>query len=111
LQCPFVVAINQTAATRLATNPGGKFLHVCSFAAVSATAQSVSLVEGTGSTCATGTAGLYGGTTASVALAANGGMHTLIDKITLPMQRAGDDICLLQSGAGNVSGTLSYGLY
>jgi hypothetical protein len=112
LQCPFTVAINQTASTRLVVNPGGATrIHVCSFGAVSATAQSVSLVEGTGATCATGTTGLYGGTSASAAWAANGGVHGMSDRITIPMQKNGDDLCLLQSGAGNVSGTLTYGIY
>lgn len=111
LQCPFLITINQTASTRLVTNPGGRFAHVCTFSAVSASAQNVSLIAGTGSTCATSGTGYIGGTTASVALAANGGLHGVSDKITIPMQKAGDDLCLLQSAAGNVSGTLTYGLY
>jgi hypothetical protein len=109
LQCPFSIGINQTGATRLVAGQTGRKMHICGFAAVSATAQSVSLVEGTGSSCGTGTAGLYGGTTASAAWAANGGVHDLKDRIQIPMQTSGDDICLLQSGAGNVSGTLTYG--
>lgn len=111
LQCPYVVGVNQTTSTVLVTNKGGQAIHVCAFQAVSATAQNVSLVEGTGSVCATGTAGLWGGTSASVALAANGGGGPVSDRIVAPMQKSGDNICLLQSGAGNVSGTLTYGTY
>lgn len=111
LQCPFTVGINQTASTQVVTNAGGKSLHICGFGFISASAQNVSLVEGTGATCATGTAGLVGGTSASVAAAANGGMWNMTDRITIPMQKAGDNLCVLQSAAGNVSGTLTYGVF
>jgi hypothetical protein len=111
LQCPFVANISSTAAVQLVTNPGGKFIHVCSFSVIIAGAESISLVEGTGSTCATGTTGLYGGTSASAALAANGGLAMTSDRITIPMQKAGDNVCLLKSAANNASGILTYGIY
>lgn len=111
LQCPYVANISVTAATQLVTNTGGQAIHVCAFAVVLAGAESVSLVEGTGSTCATGTKGLYGGTSASIAFAANGGSNLLSDRIILPMQVRGDNLCLLKSAANNASGTLVYGLY
>lgn len=111
LQCPYVKPINVTAATELVTNAGGQRIHVCAFSVVLAGAESVSLVEGTGTLCGTGTTGLYGGTSASAAFAANGGVAMTSDRITLPMQVAGDNLCLLKSAANNVSGTLVYGLY
>jgi hypothetical protein len=111
IQCPYVFPVNQTANTQLVTNPGGRWLHVCGFQVVSAGAQNVSLVEGTGATCATASKGLYGGTTASVAFAANGGGGIFSDRIVMPMQVPGDNLCLMQSAANNVSGTLSYGIY
>lgn len=111
LQCPYVSAINQTASTQLVTNPGGRMLHICGFQVVSAGAQNVSLVEGTGSTCATAGKGLYGGTTASAAFAANGGGGVFSDRIIVPMQVRGDNLCVLQSAANNVSGILVYGIY
>ena len=111
LQCPFVKNISVTAATQLVTNAGGQSLHICSFAVVLAGAESISLVEGTGSTCGTATVGLYGNTSASVAFAANGGSNLVSDRIILPMQVRGDNLCLLKSAANNVSGTLVYGIY
>jgi hypothetical protein len=86
-------------------------LHICGFQVVSAGAQNVSLVEGTGSTCATAGKGLYGGTTASAAFAANGGGGVFSDRIIVPMQVPGDNLCVLQSAANNVSGILVYGIY
>lgn len=111
LQCPFAVGISQTASTQLVTGKVGQRLHICTFGFVSASAQNVSLVEGTGSTCGTGTGALAGGTTASIAAAANGGLWNTSQQITIPMQVNGDNLCLLQSAAGNVSGTLTYGVY
>lgn len=111
LQCPFVKNISITASTQLVTNAGGQRIHVCAFSVVLAATESVSLVEGTGSTCATGTTGLYGGTSASAVFASNGGVAMISDRITIPMQVAGDNLCLLKSAANNVSGTLVYGLY
>lgn len=111
LQCPFVATISVTANTQLVTNAGNQFLHVCTFSVVIAAAESISLVEGTGSTCGTATRGLYGGTAASAAFAANGGVAMVSDRIIVPMQVRGDHLCLLKSAANNASGTLVYGVY
>lgn len=111
LQCPYVVGISQTAGTKLVSGQTGRYIHICTFGVVSASAQSLSLVEGTGAVCATGTAGLYGGTAASAAMAANSGVHAISSQITIPMQKAGDDLCLLQSASGNISGTITFGVY
>lgn len=104
--CGNVIAINQTASTDLHTftNKG----HICSIVLVTATAQSVSLVEGTGTTCATGTAALIGGTSASMALATNGGFSAISGIPWLNTQTTADHLCLLQSGSANISGTITY---
>lgn len=104
--CTSVKAVNQTASTDLVTSVNK--LHICSIVLVSATAQNISLVEGTGSTCATGIAALIGGTTASMAVAANGGFSTATSRPWLVTQTVADHLCLLQSGAGNVSGIITY---
>lgn len=104
--CSSVKAVNQTASTDLVTSVAK--LHICSIVLVSATAQNLSLVEGTGTTCATGIAALIGGTTASVAVAANGGFATASERAWLVTQTTADHLCLLQSGTGNVSGVITY---
>lgn len=110
LQCPFVLGINQTTNTQVVTNTGGKYLHICLWNPIASAAMNISLVEGTGATCATNTIGLWGGTSASVPVAANGGAALVSDRIILPMQRPGDNLCVLQ-GTGTVSGTLTYGVF
>jgi hypothetical protein len=104
--CPNVIAVNQTASTDLLTATNK--LHICSIILASAAAQNISLVEGSGTTCGTGTVALIGGTTASLALAANGGFSAIADRAWLTMQTSAHHLCLLQSGSGNVSGVITY---
>jgi hypothetical protein len=104
--CTSKVIVNQTGSTDLVTltNSG----YICSIVLVSASAQNISLVEGTGPVCATGITGMIGGTTASVALGANGGFSSISPSPWLVTAAAAKHICLLQSAAGNVSGVITY---
>lgn len=104
--CTSLIAVNQTTSTDLKTSSAK--LHICSIILISATAQNISLTEGTGTVCATGAAAIIGGTTASVALAANGGFSAVSDRAWLRTATTSDHLCLLQSGAGNVSGIITY---
>jgi hypothetical protein len=104
--CTSSMAINQTGSTDLVTSTGK--LYICSIMLVSATAQSVSIVEGTGTTCATGIAALIGGTTASMAVAANGGLVSTAYRSWIQTKTTADHLCLLQSGSGNISGVITY---
>jgi len=107
------VSVNQTANTRLVVGTASKKIYVCSINLVTATAQNIAVVEGTGTTCATGTAGVqgFGGATAATGwnLAANGGLTYGNGASALGAEgTAADDLCLLQSSTGQVSGGLSY---
>jgi len=106
--CTSFKPISQTTSTDLITSTNK--LHICAVLVVSATAQSLSLVEGTGSVCATGVAAVMGATTAAngMALAANGGWTMTADRAWLKTATTADHLCLLQSGAGNVSGVITY---
>lgn len=107
------VSINQTANARLVAGTAAKRIYPCSVNVVTATAQNLALVEGTGTTCGTGTAGVpgFGGNTAATGwnLAANGGLTYGNGAAALGQEStAADDMCLFQSGTGQVSGGLSY---
>jgi hypothetical protein len=104
--CTSVIAVNQTTSTDLKTFTN--FGYICSIVLVSATAQNLSLVEGTGTVCATAIAALVGGTTASLAVSANGGFSAVAGIPWLKTQTTAHHLCLLQSGAGNVSGIITY---
>lgn len=107
-ECTSIVAINQTASATVITGTASQFIYICSIVLVSATAQNLSLTEGTGTVCATGEAAVMGGTTASIAVAANGGFSSVAARPWLKTATAADGLCLEQSGAGNVSGIITY---
>jgi hypothetical protein len=107
------VSISQTGNTQLVTGTSGKKIYICSIHVVTVTAQDVALVEGTGSTCGSGTAGVqgFGGSTAATGwnFAANGGIAYGNGGYSLGAEgTATDNLCLFNSGSGQVSGGLSY---
>jgi hypothetical protein len=99
------IAINQTASTDVYTSTNK--MHICSIVLVSATQQGFSLSEGTGSTCASGTALLMGGAGGTMQLAANGGFSATSGVPWLQAKNTADHLCLLQSSTGNISGTIT----
>lgn len=108
--CTSVVAINQTASADVYTSTAK--VHVCSLVLFTATAQAISVVEGTGSICATGKAALVGGTTASSTVGlqffAGQGIAPTAGVPFMQSKTTGDHICILQSGTGVVSGFISF---
>lgn len=110
---PTYITINQTANAQLATGVAAERIYICSFNFVTATAQNVALVSGTGTTCGTSTSGVtgFGGATAATGynLAANGGI--VLPGSANPYGQTdtnADNLCLFQSGVGQVSGGLTY---
>ena len=104
--CTKVIPINQTASTDLYT--ASFKVRICSVTLVSATQQGLSLAEGTGSVCGTGTAFLMGGAGGTMQVAANGGLALAAATPFVETQTSADHLCLIQSGVGNVSGMISY---
>jgi hypothetical protein len=112
--CDNWTAISQTTGTQIITGTSAKKTYICSINIVSATAQNIALVGGTGSVCATSTHAIAGGTTAATGwnFAANGGL-TQGSGIGVIMQAgtAADNLCLLMSSTGQLSGTISWTQY
>ena len=104
-----VTPISITTGTQIIAGASSKQTYVCSINLVAGAADNVALVEGTGSVCASSTAGMAGGTTAVTGwnLAANGGM-TLGNGagIVAKTATAADNVCLLVSGSAQLSGTI-----
>lgn len=104
-----------TASGQIITGTAAQQVYICSINLVSATAQNIALVEGTGTTCATNIFGLAGGTTAATGwnLAANGGLTEGSGVATI-INGSGDanklaaNVCLLLSSTGQTSGTIGY---
>jgi hypothetical protein len=109
----YFVSINQTGNSQLVAGTASKKIYVCSIHVVVAAATSVALVEGTGTVCATGTAGVsgFGGATAATGwnFMANGGIVLGNGGAAVGAEASsGDDLCLFNSGSGQVSGGVSY---
>jgi hypothetical protein len=112
-QTKLYVSINQTANTQLVAGTASKKIYICSIHVVVAVATSVALVEGTGSVCATGTAGVsgLGGATAATGwnFAVNGGIVLGNGDAAVGAEgTSADNLCLFNSGSGQVSGGISY---
>lgn len=106
-------SINQTTGTQLVAGTASKKIYICSIHVVVAAATSVALVEGTGSVCGTGTAGVsgFGGATAATGwtFMANGGIVLGSGVASVGAEAtSADNLCLLNSGSGQVSGGISY---
>jgi hypothetical protein len=103
--------INLTASGQLITGAASKQTYICSINIITATAQNIALVEGTGTTCGTGTAGMAGGASAATGwnFAANGGLAYGNGRGWIfKTATAGDNVCLLLSSTGQTSGTVRY---
>lgn len=113
--CSFIdkgnVAVSQTASSRLVVGHPGERIFVCSVVLVAGAAEVVNFIEGTGTTCGTGTLAVGGSTTAAngLSFAANGGMAEGGGLGTImATTKVSNDLCLSQSGANRVSGAIVY---
>jgi hypothetical protein len=101
--------ISLTANTKLLTGVSAKKYYVCEIHLIAAAATNVAIVEGTGSTCGTSTAGIFGGATAATGwnLAANGGLVLGMGGFSIGNTATNaDDLCLFVSAANQISGNI-----
>lgn len=110
-QCSNNFAISGTASLQLVTAADtSSFIYICAFmVGTPGTAESGSVVEGTGTTCATNTKAVIGATTSAgfpigASPVQQGGGVGFIAKT----QVAGDNLCLLVSGAAAIGGNVTY---
>jgi len=104
-----------TSSTQLITGTSAKSTYICGIDVVTASAQNIALVEGTGSVCATNIYGLAGGTTAATGwnfsansgIARGGGVGTVYSP-SGDANAAAANVCLLLSGSGQTSGQIVY---
>jgi hypothetical protein len=112
LNVRLAAVINLTASGQLSTGVSGNQTYVCYLQfSLSATAENIALVEGTGTTCGTNTAGLAGGATAATGwnLLANGSVTSgNISNWAYHTATTGDNICLLASSTAQISGVMLY---
>lgn len=111
-QCNASVAVSSASSVQVVTAANSNsFVYVCAMSLGSIAGSDFSIVEGTGTTCATNTAALAGGTTAATGygLAANGSPIQDGGGVgyILKTKTAGDNVCLIVSGTGPLAGFLT----
>jgi hypothetical protein len=113
-EMPIYVSIDQTTGTEVVNGTASERIYICSVTLHTATAQNIAWVTGTGSVCATsieGIPGINGGTTAGEGnnMVAGGQYVLNYNPMGWGKTQADDEnVCILQSGAGQVSGGFSY---
>jgi len=108
------VKVSLTANAQLISGTSGKQTYFCSWNLVTGGAVGVAVVEGTGSTCGTGTLGtISGGATAATGwqFGANGGEVEAAGNASLGATATGGggaNVCVFVSAAVQVSGNIGY---
>lgn len=106
-----VIDISTATTTRFISPVSGQTAYICALDLVTGAANNVALVEGTGGTCGTGTAGMAGGTTAAEGwnFGANGGISKGGGLGTVYKSAGSNvDVCLITSAATQLSGAVIY---
>jgi hypothetical protein len=106
------VPVSITASTQVITAGGPNvYIYICAYQlGTGGTAETASVVEGTGTTCGTNTKAVIGGTTAAAGMPIGvsplqlGGGVGYIAKTAV----AGDNVCILVSSTATVSGVFAW---
>lgn len=105
------IAISTATTTRIVAPTAAKKTYICSIVLFSAGTQNIGVIEGTGGTCGTATAGVIGGTTAAsgfnftaqTGLAWGSGVASLFNTAGTNV-----DLCLISSAAVVVAGAITW---
>lgn len=105
------ISITSATTTRIVAPTSAKKTYVCYMYIISAIANNIAIVEGTGGTCGASTAGVVGGTTAANGsnFAANSGAaFNAGGGAAFATAGTNVDLCLITSAAGPVAGTVKW---
>ncbi len=105
------ISVTSATTTRIVAPTSAKRTYVCYMFLLSAIANNIGIVEGTGGTCGSGTAGVVGGTAAAngINLAANGGaVFQAGGNAAIATAGTNVDLCLITSAAGPVAGHIKW---
>lgn len=103
--------ISQTTSTELFTGTASNRTYICHVFIMANAAETISLISGTGTVCATSPGPLTGGGSATPlsAISANGGYSLGNGAAAIAKSDTdADNICLVQAGAVQLTGVLSY---
>jgi hypothetical protein len=107
----YPVNISTATTVRFASPVASKKTFICSIVLVAGAADNFNIIEGTGGTCGTATAGVLGGTTAAAGInaAANGGFTAGNGSGAIAATAGTNvDACLITSAAVQLSGHITF---
>lgn len=113
--CDSQQRISITGDTQMITGTSGRHVYICHLDLVTSAANNIAVVSGTGTVCATGINGIFGGSTAATGwnLGANGGASVGAGSNSGWVGRTnatGDNVCILRSSGAQVSGNIIYAI-
>ena len=114
--CDTFVPIDIVTATTtlIVTGVANRHVRICSIRLITAAANNVAIIAGTGATCGTSTAGMNGGVTGPEGenYAANGGtVQGSGVGIIMQTETVGDSVCIITSAATQLSGTMGFAIW
>ena len=103
------ISFQATSIAQLIALSGTTKIYICSLSLIASAATVFSITGGTGTNCGT-PAALIGTTSAThgLSLAANGGLTLGNGAGTVAVTAAGSELCIVQSGSGDLVGNLTY---
>jgi hypothetical protein len=112
ISCDQSTAVSSAASVQIITaGNANMFIYVCGYSFGSIGGSTFSVVEGTGTTCATNIKAVAGGTTAAAGygLTANGLINegSGVGEV-MKTAVAGDNLCLITAGTGPLAGVVSW---
>lgn len=105
------ITITTATTTRIVAPSASNRTYICNIFLTSAAADNIGIIEGTGGTCGSGTAGVIGGTTAANGpnFAANGGVALGNGGFAIAATAGTNvDLCLITSASTALAGTISW---
>ncbi|MGH2359814.1 MAG: hypothetical protein ACRDGM_04635, partial [bacterium] len=110
VSCTNRIAISQTADTQVVTGTAGQRVYICAIVLIATAAETISIIEGTGTICATSPTAVYGSTTEAngMGFAAGGGFAQASGQPFVHTGVDGNNLCIMQVGTARVSGSISF---
>jgi len=110
VSCTNRIAVSQTADTQVVTGTAGQRIYICAIMLIASAAETINIIEGTGTVCATSPTALYGSTTEAngMALAANGGFSQASGQPFVHTGVDGNNLCITQVGTARIAGSISF---
>lgn len=111
IPCTSYAPINQAADATVITGTASQYIYPCAIIIKAQAADTISIWEGTGTACGTGSAAIFGSTTESEGMGISGTGDGFVVVSAMPFMRTattGNNLCIRQTGTARLSGMISY---